>query len=332
MQAIVTTRPGGPEVLEARELAKPVLERDTDLLVRVKAAGVNPIDTKLRAKPASYPVPVPAVLGCDGAGVVEAVGAGVTDFRPGDAVYYCQPPHHERLGSYAEYVLVDQRLAARKPRGLSFTQAAAAPLVLISAWEALHDRAGVKSGDKVLVHAGAGGVGHMAIQIACIAGAEVCTTVSSAAKAELARELGAARAIDYRTEDFAPAVLGWSGGHGADIALDTVGGRALTETFRAVRRYGDVVTLVPATPEVDWNAPRLRNQRVSFQMMVMPVFFGIDAAIEHQGAILRRATELFEAGLLRVHVERSFPLAEAAAAHALLAAGGIKGKLVLTVD
>jgi len=332
MKAIVMTAPGGPEVLKLQDLPDPVLKQDTDILVRVKAAGINPVDTKMRAKPTVYPAPLPPVLGCDGAGVIEAVGKAVKDFRPGDEVYYCQAPHHDRLGSYAQYALVDHRLAAKKPKRLSFTQAAAAPLVLITAWEALHDRVDIKSWHKLLVHAGAGGVGHVAIQLARIAGAEVCATVGSADKAEFARSFGANRTINYKQENFVAAVLDWTGGKGVDIAFDTIGGKTLADTFSAVRYYGDVVTLLAPGPEMDWNVPRARNQRVSFELMLVPVFFSMDEAMTHQGEILRRGAELFEAGELRVHVDSTFPLESVAEAHALVASGKTMGKVVLNVD
>ncbi len=332
MKVIVMMTPGGPEVLKFQDLPDPVLRQDTDILVRVKAAGINPVDTKMRAKPTVYPAPLPPVLGCDGAGVIEAVGKAVKDFKPGDEVYYCQAPHHDRLGSYAQYALVDHRLAAKKPKRLSFAQAAAAPLVLITAWEALHDRVDIKSWHKLLVHAGAGGVGHVAIQLARIAGAEVCATVGSADKAEFARSFGANRTVNYKEENFVPAVLDWTGGKGVDIAFDTIGGKTLAETFSAVRYYGDVVTLLAPGPELDWNVPRARNQRVSFELMLVPVFFGLGEAMTHQGEILRRAAELFEAGELRVHVDATFPLERAAEAHALVASGKTMGKVVLNVD
>ena len=332
MKAIVMTTPGGPEVLKLQDLPDPVLSQDTDILVRVKAAGVNPVDTKMRAKPTVYPAPLPPVLGCDGAGVVEAVGKAVKDFKPGDQVYYCQAPHHDRLGSYAQHALVDHRLVAMKPKRLSFAEAAAAPLVLITAWEALHDRVDIKSWHKLLVHAGAGGVGHVAIQLARIAGAEVCATVGSADKAEFARSFGANRTINYKQENFVAAVLDWTGGQGADIAFDTIGGKTLAETFSAVRYYGDVVTLLAPGPEMDWNVPRGRNQRVSFELMLIPVFFGLSEAMTHQGEILRRGAELIEAGELRVHVDTTFPLERAAEAHALVASGKTMGKVVLNVD
>ena len=332
MKAIVMSSPGGPEVLKREQLPDPVLTQGTDVLVRVKAAGVNPVDTKMRSKPGGYPAPLPPVLGCDGAGVVEAVGQAVKDFRPGDEVFYCQAPHHDRLGSYAERALVDHRLVAKKPRRMSFAQAAATPLALITAWEALHDRADVKSWDKVLVHAGAGGVGHIAIQLARIAGAEVCTTVGSANKAEFARSFGANLTIHYKEQNFVQAVLDWTGGQGADIAFDTVGGKTLADTFAAVRYYGNVVTLLAPGPELDWSIPRARNQRVSFELMLIPVFFDLAEAMVHQGGILRRGAELIQAGELRIHVDTTFPLDRAADAHALLSSGKTTGKVVLTVD
>ncbi len=332
MKAIVMKSPGGPEVLELRDLPEPRLSRDTDILVRVKAAGVNPVDTKMRANPGAYPGPIAPVLGCDGAGIVQAVGPAVTGFKPGDEVYYSQGPVRDRLGSYAELALVDHRLAARKPKRMSFTDAAAAPLVLITAWEALHDRAEVKSWHKVLVHAGAGGVGHVAIQLARMAGAEVCTTVGSTEKAEFARSFGANHTINYKEKNFVESVLDWTGGKGVDIAFDTVGGKTLAETFSAVRHYGDVVTLLAPGPEMDWGVPRVRNQRLSFELMLIPVFAGLADAMAHQGGILRRCTELFEARELRIHVDKTFPLERVAEAHALLASGKTKGKVVLTVD
>jgi len=332
MKAIVMTTPGGPEVLQLQDLPEPKLVRDTDMLVRVKAAGVNPVDTKMRANPKAYPGPIAPVLGCDGAGIVQVVGPAVTGFEPGDEVYYSQGPVRDRLGSYAEAALVDYRLAAKKPRRMSFTDAAAVPLVLITAWEALHDRARMESWHKVLVHAGAGGVGHVAIQLARLAGAEVCTTVGSADKAEFARSFGANHTINYKETDFVQAVLDWTGGKGADIAFDTVGGKTLAQTFSAVRYYGDVVTLLAPGPEMDWGVPRVRNQRVSFELMLIPVFAGLAEAMKHQGDILHRCTELLEARELRIQVDKSFPLDQAADAHALLASGKTKGKIVLTID
>jgi len=332
MKAIVMTTPGGPEVLKLQDLPEPKLTHDTDLLVRVKAAGVNPVDTKMRAKPGGYPSPLPPVLGCDGAGIVEAVGKAAVGFKPGDEVFYCQCPAGERLGNYAQYALVDYRLAARKPKSLSFEQAAAVPLVLITAWEALHDRVEIQSGQKLLIHAGAGGVGHVAIQLARLADTEVCTTVGSREKADFAKSLGASHAILHKQQDFVQSTLDWTGGRGVDVAFDTVGGQTLARTFAAVRYYGDVVTLLAPGPEMDWNVPRVRNQRLSFELMLVPVFFGLTDAMQHQGEILRRGAELMDHKKLHVHVDTVLPLAQAAEAHVRLEAGRTKGKIVLAID
>jgi len=332
MKAIVMIAPGGPEVLKPETLPDPKPTRDTDLLVRVKAAGVNPVDTKMRAKPSGYPAPLPPVLGCDGAGVVEAVGKAAIGFQPGDEVFYCQCPAGERLGNYAQYALVDYRLAARKPKSLSFEQAAAVPLVLITAWEALYNRVEIQSGQKILIHAGAGGVGHVAIQLARLADTEVCTTVGSHEKDDFAKSLGATHTILHKQRDFVQATLDWTGGRGVDVAFDTVGGKTLAQTFAAVRYYGDVVTLLAPGPEMDWSVPRVRNQRLSFELMLIPVFFGLTDAMRHQGEILRRGAELMDHGKLHVHVGTVLPLAQAAEAHTLLAAGRTMGKIVLAVD
>jgi NADPH2:quinone reductase len=329
MKAIVLRQAGGPDNLALADLPPPAITRPGELRVRVMAAGINPVDTKMRAKPELYGLGVPGVLGCDGAGIVEDVGRGVTGFRPGDEIYYCQAPRGDRPGQYAEVAVVDARLAARKPASLSFAQAAAAPLALITAWEALHDRAALKAGQRVLVHAGAGGVGHLAIQLARLAGAAVAATVGTADKADFTRQLGAELAIRYKDSDFADAALRWTGGQGVDIAFDTVGGATFARTFPAVRVHGDLVTLLLPPADTDWTVARNRNLRVSFELMLSPWFMDIDAGIRHQGEILRAAAILFDDGKLKVHVHEEFPLARAADAHRRLAAGDTLGKLVL---
>ncbi len=160
------TSAGSPDVLQVQEITNPgVPVGNTELLVRLVAAGLNPIDTKLRQRGSFYPEQMPAILGCDGAGVVEAVGAGVQRFRPGDAVYFCYGGLGGHQGNYAEYTVVDERFVAPKPASISFAEAAAAPLVLITAWEALYERGRLEPKENVLIHAGAGGVGHVAIQL-----------------------------------------------------------------------------------------------------------------------------------------------------------------------
>ncbi len=330
MKAVVMTRPGGPEVLEVADLPDPEIRAPTEMLVRVHAAGVNPVDTKLRARGTYYPDRLPAVLGCDGAGVVEAVGSEVRRFRPGDAVYWCNGGIGGEPGNYAELAVVDERFAAPKPASLDFVQAAAAPLVLITAWEALHDRARIAAGQKVLVHAGAGGVGHVAVQLAREAGCAVAATVSTEEKARFVAELGVERPIRYREEDFVEAVRAWAE-DGADVVLDTVGGTTFQRSFAATRHYGDLVTLLQPAADTDWKEARLRNLRVSLELMLTPMHRGLTAARRHQADILARCGELFDAGRLRVHVTATFPLAQAAEAHRRLEAGSMTGKLVLVV-
>lgn len=332
VKAVLMTAVGGPEVLEPHEVPDPPPPRGAELLVRLRAAGVNPLDTKLRGRGTLFPGRLPAILGCDGAGVVEAAGPGVTRFRPGDAVYFCNGGLGAHPGTYAEYAVVDEAFAAPKPASLSFAEAAAAPLVLITAWESLHDRARVEPGAAVLVHGGAGGVGHVAVQVAALAGARVAATVSGPAKAEAVRALGAERAVDYRREDWVAAALDWTGGRGVDVLLDTVGGEVFFTSARAVRPYGDLVTLLQPRPGGDWSAARERNLRVSLEWMPAPMFLGLREAQARQAEILARGARLFDEGKLRVRVAATFSLEEAARAHALLEAGGMAGKVVLTID
>lgn len=332
MKAIVMASTGNPEVLQLRDVNEPTIGRDTEVLVRIKAAGVNPVDLKLRRGKAVYPLGKPAVLGCDGAGVVQQVGPGVTEVSVGDEVYFCQPGFGARMGNYAEYAVVDQRLLARKPASLSFEEAAAVPLALITAWEALQGRSRVSEGQDVMVHGGAGGVGHMAIQVAKLAGARVCATVSSEEKAALVERLGADEPIYYREENFTIALLEWTEEEGVDTCLDTVGGETFEHSFTAGRVYGDLVTLLQPPASTNLMVARQRNLRISFEQMLTPLYLGMVEAQRRQGQILRSAAELFDAGRLRVHVAQIFPLADAAEAHRRLEAGSATGKLVLAVD
>lgn len=326
------TVPGGPEVLQLAEVPQPAIQTSTELLVRLKAAGINPIDSKLRQRGTFYPDQMPAILGCDGTGIVEAVGSAVQKFRPGDEVYFCQGGLGRRVGNYAEWVTVDAAYVAHKPPSLSFAAAAAAPLVLITAWEALYDRARVQAGQRVLIHAGAGGVGHVAIQLAKLQGAEVCTTVSTPEKAALVRQLGADLVIPYQETDFVAAVLDWTKGQGVEVAFDTIGGQLLEQTFPAVQRYGDIVTILEPAASTNWKVARNRNLRISLELMLTPMLQDLEAEQIEQAKILEQAGRLLDQGSLTLHVSHTFPLAEAAAAHRLLEAGSVTGKLVLLID
>ena len=307
MNAVVMHSPGLPEELQYQEIPVPGIRRDTDVLVRLKAAGLNPVDAKLRLNPGSYSMPLPTVLGFDGAGVVEMTGKAVTRFTPGDEVYFCHPSFGGHTGCYAQYTVVPEILLAPKPASLGFAEAAAIPLALITAWESLFERASVQAGQKVLIHGGAGGVGHLAIQLAKQAGADVCTTVSSDSKATFVASLGADKPVFYRDEDFGQAVLRWSDNQGVDVALDTVGGQ-----------FFDIA--------------RQRNLGIGLELMLSPTYLDIPQAQRTQSGILETCAPRFDSGELRVCVTRTYSLQEAPAAHRALEGGTQTGKLVLVID
>jgi NADPH2:quinone reductase len=314
MRAIQMSTAGGIEVLQPAEVAEPKISRETHLKVRLKAAGVNPIDTKLRSRGLFFPDALPAILGCDGAGIVEELGPAVSRFQPGDEVWFCNGGLGGEQGNYAEFTLVDESVAQPKPASLSFAEAAAAPLVLITAWESLFDRARLKAGQTVLIHAGAGGVGHVAIQLAKHAGARVCTTVGSGEKAEFVHFLGADETI-----------------RGVDIVLDTVGGETFRQSIEAVAHYGDLVTLLDPGTDVVWKEARNRNLRIGFDLMLTPLLHDLPEARAHHGEILRRCGELCDKGELKIHVSHALPLAQAGEAHRMIEEGHMQGKVALTL-
>jgi len=332
MKAIEMREIGGPQVLQLVDRPRPELTGPDDILVRLMAAGINPIDTKVRGRGPLIPAGLPAVLGCDGAGMVEAVGADVTRFKPGDEVWFCHGGLGGPVGNYAEYIVLDNQFAQAKPRGVGFAQAAAAPLVLITAWEALADRAGLSAGQTVLIHAGAGGVGHVAIQLARAVGARVCTTVSSPEKAAFAHALGAEYCINYLEENLVEAVMDWTGGHGVDVAFDTVGPACFRQSIPAMAAYGNLVTILDPGPDLDLKEARTLNLRISLELMLTPQLRPLPRARAHQGEILRRCGKMIDAGELKIHVSKTFPLAQAPEAHQLIEAGHVTGKLALTMD
>lgn len=331
MRAVLMTAIGGPEVLKLAEVPEPQVTDAHEVKVRLRAAGINPVDYKLRSA-GIISGTLPAVLGWDGAGVVEETGSAVSRFQAGDEVYFCDGGFGPAPGTYQEVKVVDERYLARKPERLSFAEAAAAPLVTITAWEALRGRARVGQGQHALVQAGAGGVGHLAVQIARLAGARVATTVTSGPKTELAASLGAELCIDYRREDVGGRLREWTGMDGADVVHDTVGGKTFTACFLLVRPYGDLVSSVESAWEDEAaEVMRHRNLRVSFTWMPSPSVFGWPEHRERQRAILEQAARHFDAGELRVQVGATFPLERAAEAHRALAEGQVIGKAVLTM-
>jgi len=336
MRAIFATAPGDPDVLQLRDAPMPGLPSPHHLRVRLAAAGVNPVDAKLRARPAYHPDKLPAILGCDGAGIVAEAGDAVTRFKAGDAVFFCNGGLGGNLGDepgcYAEYTTLHEDYCAAKPANLTLEDSAALPLVLLSAWEALIERAGLNAGQTVLIHAAGGGVGHVAVQLAHHLGARIAVTVSGDKKAGLAHGLGAEKTINYREQDFVQEVLQWTEGLGADVVFDTVGGETFLRSLNAVRIGGRLATLL-STPLslADTQLARLRNLSLCYDLMLTPQVLKLHDERIRQRKILEQGAQLVEAGKLGVLVSHRLPLENAAQAHRMIEAGGMTGKIVLTM-
>jgi len=298
------------------------------VLVRIHASGVNPLDTKIRAGQAAHARhPLPAILGLDMAGVVEQVGPGVTDFRPGDEVYGMTGGVGGIQGSLAEYAAVDSRLLAIKPTTLSMREAAAVPLIFITAWEGLVDRVKLDAQRNVLVLGAGGGVGQMAIQIARSIGSEVYG-LDRAGKAESIRNAGATP-IDLAAESVDEYVAKYTGGKGFDVVYDTVGGNSLDTAFKAVKQFGHVVTAL------GWGTHSLaplsfKSGTYSGVFTLAPLLTG--EGREHYGDILRQATRLANNHQLRPLLDpHQFTLADALDAYALIEQRQARGKLVVEI-
>jgi NADPH:quinone reductase-like Zn-dependent oxidoreductase len=319
----IVERPGG----EFRAAESPPQKLEINhVLVRIAASGVNPIDTKIRAgKAAHAKQPLPAVLGLDMAGTVEAIGSGVTAFRLGDEVYGMVGGVGGLQGTLAEFIAADADLLAHKPTNLSMREAAALPLSTITAWEGLVDRAQVGADHKVLIHAGASGVGHIAVQVARAFGAEVFATVS-AEKKNVVESVGAT-AIDYRSGSVEEYVATYTSGKGFDIIFDTVGGATLDASFCGVKRYtGHVVSIL------GWGTHSLaplsfRGATYSGVFTLLPLITGENR--EHHGKILAHAASHVEAGKLKPFLSaRRFSVADIGAAYDSVERGSL-GKVVV---
>jgi NADPH2:quinone reductase len=326
MRAVVLDEFGGPLVVRDLPVPEP---GPGEVLVRVAASGVNPLDLKIRTGAAAHAqVRTPAVLGIDMSGTVARVGEGVTTFSAGDEVYGMTGGVGATPGSLADYQVTDARLLASKPRNLSMTEAAALPLPVITAWEGLVDRAQAGKSDAVLVHGGAGGVGHVAVQLAVARGAQVYATGTGAAMDVI--RLAGATAIDYRATTVDEYVGRCTDGEGFDVVFDTVGGATLDASFAAVRRYtGRVVSIL------GWGTHSLaplsfRGASYSGVFTLLPLLTG--EARGYHGEILQQASALAETGALRPRLhDESFSLADASAAHDVLATGSARGRVVVTV-
>jgi NADPH:quinone reductase len=325
MKALVLTTYASP--LQASTVERPEAASG-QVLVRVTASGVNPLDLKIMNGQAAHARhPLPAILGIDMAGVVEDVGAGVAGFTRGDEVYGMTGGVGGVQGSLAEFVAADARLLARKPKNLAMREAAAVPLVFITAWEGLVDRAHVSAGQKVLVHGGAGGVGHIAVQLAKAFGAEVYAT-GSAKDAAYIEGLGAVF-IDYNGASVDDYVAACTAGSGFDLVYDAVGGAVLDASFNAVARFGHVVSAL------GWGTHALaplsfRAASYSGVFTLLPLLTGEGRA--HHGEILREATKLIEAGKIIPRLDpRHFNFETIDQAHALVESRAAAGKVVIEI-
>ena len=314
MKAMIITAFGGPEVFKEQDVPKPV-PGENDVLVKVYATSVNPVDYKIRKAGAWAGVKPPAVIGYDVSGVVELVGSGVNGLKPGDEVYYT-PEIVKGQGSYAEYHVANEAIVAIKPSNLSHIEAASIPLAGSTAFDALVTMANIKAGDSVLIHAGAGGVGSLAIQIAKSLGAYVFTTCGSYNK-ELVKQLGADRIIDYRAENFVDVILKETADNGVDVVFDTVGGETLSESVKATRSSGRIVSIVSSDVNID--TAKKKNITVDYMFM------------QRGRSKLDALRALIERGKIMPVIDSVMPLKDVAIAHQRLEKGGVRGKIVLKV-
>ncbi|WP_409305082.1 zinc-dependent alcohol dehydrogenase family protein [Peribacillus sp. SCS-155] len=327
MKAQIIEAFGGPSAFKLAEIEKPDVLPGY-VLIKVHATSVNPIDTKVRggAVPAVSPE-FPAVLHGDVAGVVEEVGEGVADFKSGDEVFGCAGGFKGTGGALAEYMLADARLLARKPGNITMEEAAALPLVSITAWEALFERANIQPGQNVLIHAAAGGVGHVAIQLAKWAGAKVHTTASSQEKLDMAASLGADAGINYKEKSVQDYVQAYTDGKGFDIVFDTVGGENLNRSFEAAAIHGTVAAIAARSTH---DLSPLHAKGLSLHVVFMLLKIINENERKQHGEILKKIAGLVEEGKLRPLIDsNSFTFDQVSDAHALLESGEAVGKVVL---
>lgn len=327
MRAFVLEAFGQPGTVHTNT---PVIQpKAGEILVKIHASGVNPADIKIADGHLAPAAPVlPAILGMDFAGVITALGEGVTQFSVGDAVYGCAGGVKGRPGTLAEYAAVDARLVARKPDKLSMREAAALPLVSITAWEGLVDRAKVQNGDKVLIHAGAGGVGHVAIQIAKAFGADVFTTVSTPNKQQIASKLGATP-IAYKDISVKDYVAKYTAGEGFDIVYDTVGEAVFEDSAAATRLYGKLISCA-AWQDHNLSCVLGASLELIGIFMLLPMLTG--KKLDRHGEILNELAKLVDASKLHPVLDPvSFSLDDVNAAYAHLTSGKAVGKVVIDI-
>lgn len=328
MKAMMLNKYGADAEFELAEIQKPSVNAG-HVLVKVAASSVNTVDTMIRQMGKDLPLSpdLPAVLGMDFAGTVEAVGEGVTNLAPGDEVYGCAGGLADLQGTLAEFMLADAKLIAHKPKSLSMREAAALPLVGITAHEGLQ-RAKVHQGQKVLVHGGAGGVGHVAVQLARHFGADVYATVSGDKQASIIKQYGAT-AINYKTEAVADYVEKYTNGAGFDVVFDSVGGVNMTNSFEAAALNGHVTTTVSLL-ELDLSPAHFKGLSIHVVFMLIPMLY--DHKREEHGAILAKLSEIVDAGALKPLLDETrFGLEEVGKAHERLTSRQAIGKVVVEI-
>nr|WP_086940839.1 zinc-dependent alcohol dehydrogenase family protein [Thaumasiovibrio occultus] len=328
MKAMLLNNFGEPDLFELAEIDNPQVMAD-QVLVKIAATSVNTVDMMIRQMGPDLPLspPAPALLGMDFAGTVEAVGTDVSDFAVGDEVYGCAGGLADLPGTLTEYIAADARLVAKKPRNLSMREAAAIPLVGITAYEGLQ-RANVQAGQKVLVHGGSGGVGHIAVQLAKYLGAEVFSTGGGEAQLALISQLGGTP-INYKTQPVAEYVDMHTSGAGFDVVFDSVGGANMLNSFSAAKLNGQVVSTV-ALGEFDLTQAHFKGLSLHVVFMLIPMLH--NHGREQHGAILAELTKICESGGMKpVLDENHYSLERVGAAHERLASGQGMGKVVIDI-
>lgn len=325
MKAMIIKEIGTTEVFQLVEKTKPVAKAG-QMIVKVKATSVNPLDVMLRSIELPWSANLPEILHGDVAGIVSDVGDGVSGFMIGDEVYGMAGGINGVDGALAEFILVDARLMAKKPKTLTMKQAAALPLVAITSYEALVDKMNVKAGDNVLIHGATGGVGHIAIQLAKVLGANVTSTYSPANMA-LAQTIGADNLVDYTAESVADYVAKYTSGIGFDKVFDTVAGDNIQKSFEAAKFNGHVSTILPIEDPLQIALKSLSFHSV---LMLIPLCHGINH--ESHGRILTEIAELVDEGKITPIIDVSdYSIWEVAKAHDHFASGKAVGKITLTV-
>ena len=332
MKAFIVNRYGRKDGGRLGEMPEPEL-RDDDVLVRVHAAGVNLLDSKIRDGEFKRILPyrLPLILGNDMAGVVVRVGSGVRRFKPGNEVY--ARPHQDRIGAFAEFISMNEDAVAMKPKELTMEEAASIPLVGLTAWQALIERANLKTGENVLIHAGSGGVGTIAIQLAKHVGAIVATTTSTA-NLDLVRSLGADVVIDYKKDDFEKIL------HDYDVVLNSLGKETLEKSLRVLKPGGKLIS-ISGPPDPDF-AKEIGSSWILRQVMRLGSYGIRKKAKRHRvsysflfmranGDQLREITSLIDSGVIRPVVDRVFPFESTKEALAYVETGRAKGKVVVKV-